>query len=90
MNQKNHEESSPSVSLASNDEFGEALILSVDSPIGSWSLDPGASFRSSPCKKIIRNFKRAKFGKVYLAEDKLLDITGKRDLLVENFKWELI
>uniref|UniRef100_A0A803M738 CCHC-type domain-containing protein n=1 Tax=Chenopodium quinoa TaxID=63459 RepID=A0A803M738_CHEQI len=83
-NHKNHDDASSSVSLASSDEIGDALILSVDSPIGSWILDSGASFHSSPCKDIFQNFKSGKFGKVYLADDEPLEILGKGDVMIKT------
>uniref|UniRef100_A0A803N5C9 CCHC-type domain-containing protein n=1 Tax=Chenopodium quinoa TaxID=63459 RepID=A0A803N5C9_CHEQI len=83
-NHKNHDDASSSVSLASSDEIGDALILSVDSPIESWILDSGASFHSSPCKEIFQNFKSGKFGKVYLADDEPLDIVGKGDVMIKT------
>uniref|UniRef100_A0A803LDU0 Retrovirus-related Pol polyprotein from transposon TNT 1-94-like beta-barrel domain-containing protein n=1 Tax=Chenopodium quinoa TaxID=63459 RepID=A0A803LDU0_CHEQI len=83
-NHKNHDDASSSVSLASSDEIGDALILSVDSPIASWILDSGASFHSSPCKEIFQNFKSDKFGKVYLVNDGLLDIVGKGDVMIKT------
>uniref|UniRef100_A0A803MF12 CCHC-type domain-containing protein n=1 Tax=Chenopodium quinoa TaxID=63459 RepID=A0A803MF12_CHEQI len=83
-NHKNHDDASSSVSLASSDELGDALILSVDSPIESWILDSGASFHSSPCKEIFQNFKSGKFGKVYLADDEPLDIVGKGDVMIKT------
>uniref|UniRef100_A0A803LL22 Retrovirus-related Pol polyprotein from transposon TNT 1-94-like beta-barrel domain-containing protein n=1 Tax=Chenopodium quinoa TaxID=63459 RepID=A0A803LL22_CHEQI len=83
-NHKNHDDASSSVSLASSDEIGDALILSVDSPIESWILDSGASFHSSPCKEIFQNFKSGKFGKVYLADDEPLEILGKGDVMIKT------
>uniref|UniRef100_A0A803LIT3 Retrovirus-related Pol polyprotein from transposon TNT 1-94-like beta-barrel domain-containing protein n=1 Tax=Chenopodium quinoa TaxID=63459 RepID=A0A803LIT3_CHEQI len=83
-NHKSHDDASSSVSLVSSDEIGDALILSVDSPIESWILDSGASFHSSPCKEIFQNFKSGKFGMLYLVDDEPLDIMGKEDVMIKT------
>lgn len=44
-------------SVNSAEDVGDALILSVDSPLESWILDSGASFHSSSSKELFRNFK---------------------------------
>ena len=55
----------------------DALILSVNSPVESWILDSCASFHLSPSKELFQNFKSRNFGKVYLADNKTLEIEGK-------------
>ena len=67
------------------------MVLSVDSPIELWILDSGASFHSSPMRELFHDFKAKKLGKVYLADDKTLDMHGERrfgsqDCERENFK----
>ena len=57
-------------SVNSAEDIGDALILSVNSPIESWIFDSGASFHSSPSKELFQNFKSRNFGKVYLADNK--------------------
>ena len=49
----------------------------MDGSIESWILDSGASFHSSPNKELFRNFKSGNFEKVYLADNKDLEIKGK-------------
>ena len=71
-------------SVNSTEDIGDALILSVNSPIESWILDSGASFHSSPSKKLFQNFKSGNFGKVYLADNKALEIEGKRDVCIKT------
>ena len=63
--------------INSAEGIGDALILSVNSPVESWILDSGASFHSSPRKELFKNFKSRNFGKVYLADNKALAIEGK-------------
>ncbi|KAE8706762.1 Retrovirus-related Pol polyprotein from transposon TNT 1-94 [Hibiscus syriacus] len=62
------------------EETGDAMILSVNSPIESWILDSGASFHSTPCREIMENYVSGDFGKVYLADDETLKIVGKGDI----------
>ena len=61
-------------SVNSAEDTGDALIFSVNSPVESWILDSGASFHSSPRKELFQNFKSGNFGKVYLADNKALEI----------------
>ena len=91
-NKKNSDYASSSVSLASDDDYGDVLVLSVDSPIETWILDSGASFHSSPCKEYFQNFKSGKFGKVFLADDNPLDIEGTGNIMIRTSSgssWEL-
>ncbi|KAE8693764.1 putative galacturonosyltransferase-like 4 [Hibiscus syriacus] len=62
------------------EETGDAMILSVNSPIESWILDSGASFHSTPCREIMENYVSGDFGKVHLADDETLKIVGKGDI----------
>ena len=71
-----------SVNLA--EDIGDAIILSVNSPIESWILDSGSSFHSSPSKELFQNFKSGNFGKVYLADNKALEIEGKGDVCINT------
>ncbi|KAE8676962.1 cytochrome P450 71A9-like [Hibiscus syriacus] len=56
------------------EETGDAMILSVNSPIESWILDSGASFHFTPCQEIMENYVSGDFGKVHLADDETLKI----------------
>ncbi|KAE8686265.1 hypothetical protein F3Y22_tig00111070pilonHSYRG00067 [Hibiscus syriacus] len=38
------------------EETGDAMILSINSPIESWILDSVASFHSTPCQEIMENY----------------------------------
>ena len=71
-------------SVNSTEDVGDALILSVNSPVESWILDSGASFHSSPSKELFQNFKSQNFEKVYLAENKALRIEGKGDVCIKT------
>ncbi|KAE8688563.1 Retrovirus-related Pol polyprotein from transposon TNT 1-94 [Hibiscus syriacus] len=62
------------------EETGDAMILSVNTPIESWILESGASFHSTPCREIMENYISCDFGKVHLADDETLKIVGKGDI----------
>ena len=65
---------------AATDDIADALICSLDSPIESWVMDSGASFHTTPSKELLSNYVSGKFGKVYLADGKSLDIVGRGDI----------
>ena len=65
------------------EEAGDAMILSVNSPIESWILDSGASFHATPCQEIMENYVSGDFGKVHLADDETLKIVGKGDIILK-------
>ena len=56
----------------------------MDSQIESCILDSCASFHSSPNKELLQNFKSESFKKVYLADDKDLEIEGKEDVCIKT------
>ena len=65
------------------EEAGDAMILSVNSPIESWILDSGASFHATPCQEIMENYVSGDFGKVHLADDETLKIVRKGDIILK-------
>ena len=74
------------------EEAGDAMILSVNSPIESWILDSGASFHATPCQEIMENYVSGDFGKVHLADDETLKIIGKGDIILKlpnHTTWKL-
>ena len=71
-------------SVNSPEDIGDALILSVNIPVEPWILDSSASFQSSPSKELFQNFKSGNSGKVYLADNKALEIEGKRDVCIKT------
>ena len=56
----------------------------MNSLVESWILDSGSSFHSSPSKELFQNFKSGNFGKVYLADNKALEIEGKGDVCIKT------
>ena len=71
-------------SVNSVENIGDALNLSVNSLVESWILDSSASFHSSPCKELFQNFKSGNSGKVYLADNKALEIEEKGDVCIKT------
>ncbi|WCJ44212.1 Retrovirus-related Pol polyprotein from transposon TNT 1-94 [Euphorbia peplus] len=69
---------------SASEEYAEALILSVRSPVESWVLDSGASFHSCSSADLMENYTSGKFGKVYLADDEPLEIVGKGDVSIKT------
>ena len=65
---------------AATEDIGDALLLSVDSPIDSWVLDSGASFHTTPHHDIMTNYVAGNLGKVYLADGEPLDVVGTGDI----------
>ena len=47
-------------------------------------MDSGACFHSSRSKELFQNFKSGNFGKVYLADNKALDIERKGDVCINT------
>jgi hypothetical protein len=60
-------------------EVQDALLLSVDSPLDSWSLDSRASFHTTVI--CLDNYV-GDLGKVYLADGSALDIVGMGDVRI--------
>ena len=56
----------------------------MDRPIESWILDSGASFQSSLNKELFRNFKSGNFEKMYLTDNKDLEIEGKENVCIKT------
>jgi len=66
------------------DEFDDVLICSLDSLVDSWVMDSGASFHTTPSKDLLSNYISGRFGKVYLADGKSLDIVGRGDINIKT------
>ncbi|KAF5797362.1 putative RNA-directed DNA polymerase [Helianthus annuus] len=68
------------VNSVSSEELGDALICSVEDSVESWIMDSGASFHAISCPDMVKNLRTGNFGKVRLADDQMLDITGIGDV----------
>jgi hypothetical protein len=82
-NYKKRQDDDESANVAT-EEFADALICSLDSPVDSWVIDSGASFHTIPSKELLYNYISGKFGKVYLADGKPLDIMGRGDIDIRS------
>ena len=87
------------------DIHGDALLCAVETITESWIMDSGESFHACHSREVMQNFKHYR-GKVKLADNKTLDITGVGDVSVKttlgtnwilkdvkfipNLKWMLI
>ena len=56
----------------------------MNNPVQSWILDSDASLHLSPSKALFQNFKSRNFGKVYLADNKALEIEGNGDVCIKT------
>ena len=66
------------------DEIEYALLCSLDSSIDSWIMDSTASFHTTHSLELFSNYVPRKFGKVYLADEKSLNIIGRCDINIRT------
>jgi hypothetical protein len=69
----------------------DALLLSVDSPLDYWVLDSGASFHTTPIRKVLENYVAGDF-KVYRVDRTALDVVGQGDVHIRvhtDLVWKL-
>ncbi|KAM0040396.1 putative RNA-directed DNA polymerase [Helianthus debilis subsp. tardiflorus] len=72
------------VNAAVDHSDDEVLICNVESSVDSWVMDSGASFHATHSSEALRNLKIGDFGKVRLANDEVLDVTGMGDIDLVN------
>jgi hypothetical protein len=65
---------------AENVSEDDALLLSMESSVDSWVMDSGASFHAMDNGETMVNLKHGDFGKVRLANDEILKVTGMGDI----------
>ncbi|KAJ0726248.1 putative RNA-directed DNA polymerase [Helianthus annuus] len=58
----------------------DALICCVENTVEDWIMDSGASFHATSSTKKMKNLRTGNFGKVRLANNHSLDITGIGDI----------
>ncbi|GKC87365.1 retrovirus-related pol polyprotein from transposon TNT 1-94 [Tanacetum coccineum] len=91
-NQKGHFQNQCSKLVASGDkevnmtgiDSDDALVCCFKNAVEDRIMDSGASFHATYCKEELERFK-LRFGKVCIADDKTLDITGVRDVVLKTF-----
>ncbi|GJS07452.1 retrovirus-related pol polyprotein from transposon TNT 1-94 [Tanacetum coccineum] len=67
----------------SADIYDDALLCCVKQYCESWVMDLGASFHATSCMGTMKNFKQL-LGKVSLANMKVLDVAGIRDVVLKT------
>lgn len=65
---------------ATASDSDDALICCVEDAAEAWIMDSGASFHAIWSSRRMKNLRLGNFGKVKLANDKLLDVTGMGDI----------
>ena len=83
-NKNNKKQDVDQLANATTDEIEEALLCSLDSSIDSWIMDLGASFHTKPSLELLSSYVSGKFGKVYLADGKSLDIIRRGDINIKT------
>ncbi|VFQ74902.1 unnamed protein product [Cuscuta campestris] len=67
---------------ASDEEV--ALTCSEESNVDSWVMDSGASFHATHSNEALQNLVVGDFGKVRLADDSALEVTGMGDMVLKT------
>ncbi|KAJ0496010.1 putative RNA-directed DNA polymerase [Helianthus annuus] len=68
------------VNSTTTSDSQDALICCVENTVEDWIMDSGASFHATSSTKKMKNLRTGKFGKVRLANNHSLDITGFGDI----------
>jgi len=71
------------------DEFINALFCSLDSLVDSWVMDLGASFHTNTSIEHLSHYVSGKFENVYLVDHRFLDITGRCDIDIKTYNWNV-
>jgi len=66
------------------EDSDDALICSLESDVDSWVMDSGASFHVTHCIEMMENLRLGSFGKVRLADNETLKITGMGDIVLNT------
>ncbi|KAD5960194.1 hypothetical protein E3N88_11666 [Mikania micrantha] len=66
--------------VAVDNTDNDVLILSVESSVDSWVMDSGALVHATHNTEGLKNLKFGDFGKVRLANNEVLDVTGMGDI----------
>ncbi|VFQ58435.1 unnamed protein product [Cuscuta campestris] len=62
----------------------DLFICCAESSVDSWVMDSGASFHATHSGEALQNLVVGDFGKVRLADDKALDVTGMGDIVLKT------
>ena len=72
------------VNIAEDFADEDLLVCCADSSVDSWVMDSGASFHTTHNSEALQNLVIGDFGKVRLAYNKTLDVTGMGDILLKT------
>ncbi|VFQ96650.1 unnamed protein product, partial [Cuscuta campestris] len=62
----------------------DLFICCAESSVDSWVMDSGASFHATHSGEALQNLVVGDFGKVRLADDRALDVTGMGDIVLKT------
>ena len=72
------------VNIAEYSAGEELLVCCAESSVDSWVMDSGASFHATHNSEALQNLVIGDFGKVRLANDRVLDVTGIGDIVLKT------
>lgn len=72
------------VNIAKDSADEDLFICCAESNVDSWVMDSGASFHATHSSEALQNLVIGDFGKVRLADDRALDVTGMGDMVLKT------
>ncbi|VFR00607.1 unnamed protein product [Cuscuta campestris] len=74
------------VNIAEGSASDEEVLLTccAESNVDSWVMDSGASFHATHSDEVLQNLVVRDFGKVRLADDRALEVTGMGDMVLKT------
>ena len=72
------------VSIAEDSADEDLLVCCTDSSVDSWVMDYGASFHATKNSETLPNLVIGDFGKVRLADNRTLKVTGMSDIVLKT------
>ncbi|VFQ98428.1 unnamed protein product [Cuscuta campestris] len=74
------------VNIAEGSASDEEVLLTccAESNVDSWVMDSGASFHATHSGEVLQNLVVGDFGKVRLADDRALEVTGMGDMVLKT------
>jgi len=72
------------VNIAKDSADEDLLVCCTDSSVDSWVMDSGASFHATHNSEALQNLVIGDFGKVRLANNRTIDVTGMGDIVLKT------
>ena len=72
------------VNIAEDYTDEDLLVCCADNSVDSWVMDSGASFHVTHSSEALQNLVIRDFGKVRLADNRTLDVTGMGDIMLKT------